>query len=566
MPQEPIRGGEELLITADEVGQRGGRLVVALRSEPRTLNPVLAADGSSKEVLGRIMGDLVHINRFTQKTEAALAKSWKRSPDGRRFTLELRRGIRFSDGQPFEADDVLFTFQVYLDEKVRSPQRDLLIVGGKPIVVSKRGTHTVVLEIAQPYAPAERIFDSIAILPRHLLKKAYDEGALAQAWGLNTPAGQIAGLGPFRLKGYVAGQRLVLERNPYFWKADRKKNRLPYLDEIAFLFVPSEDAQVVRFQAGETHIVNRISAKNFAVLQRDQQARGYQMLDLGPGLEYNFLVFNLNDLSAKNLPAIARKQAWFRDARFRRALSLALDRAGIIRLVYDGRGTPLWSHVTAGNRLWVDAGLARPGPSLEQARQLLRAAGFSWKGDGTLQDVSGAAVEFSVLVSSTNAQRQQMATILQSDLQGLGIRVQVAPLEFRTVLDRIFNTLEYEASVSGLASGDADPTSEMNVWLSSGATHLWNPAQKKPATPWEAEMDSLMQQQNSTLDYKKRKKLYDRVQRIVAEQLPIICLASPHVLVGVKNGIGNFQPAILDPQTLWNAEALYFRAGAAGRP
>src|ERR1700723_4384565 len=98
----------------------------------------------------------------------------------------------------------------------------------------------------------------------------------------------------------------------------------------------------------------------------------------------------------------------------------------------------------------------------------------------------------------------------------------------------------------GLLSGEGQPTSEMNVWLSSGETHLWHPRQAKPATPWEPEMGRLMEQQLVTLDYAQRKSLYDRVQEIVAEELPVICLVSPNILVGAANRVGNFRPAILE--------------------
>ncbi len=245
------------------------------------------------------------------------------SRDGRQYTLQLRRGLQFSDGQPFDADDVIFSFHVYLDEKVDSPQRDLLIVGGEPIVVEKLGPYTVRFQLAQPYAAAERLFDSVAMLPRHLLESAYRNNDFSGTWSITTPAAQFAGLGPFRLKKYVPGQRIALERNPFYWKQDRTGVRLPYVDEIDFLFVPSEDAQVIRFQSGDTDILSRFSADNFAVLEKQEAAKGYRVRDLGPGMEYNFLFFNLNDVSAKDLPDIARKQAWFQDVRFRQAVSAA---------------------------------------------------------------------------------------------------------------------------------------------------------------------------------------------------------------------------------------------------
>src|SRR5204863_2411510 len=135
------------------------------------------------------------------------AKAWTLSPDGRRYTLTLRQGVRFSDGAPFDADDVVFSFRVYSDEKSNAPQRDLLIVGGQPIGVRKVGQSIVQFDLAEPYAAAERLFDGVAMLPRHLLEQSYTEGRVADAWGLTTPAAQMAGLGPFRFKEYAPGER-----------------------------------------------------------------------------------------------------------------------------------------------------------------------------------------------------------------------------------------------------------------------------------------------------------------------------------------------------------------------
>lgn len=562
-PQQP-NAKEELLALPGEIGHSGGRLVVSLRSEPKTLNPLTAADTPSREVIGTMQADLVHINRATQLTEPSLAKSWKISADGLQYTLTLRQGLRFSDGHPLDADDVLFTFRVYLDESVHATQRDQLIVGGKPITVRKLDAQTLVFQFARPDGVEERLFDGLAILPRHLLEKPYQEGKLGQLWTTSTPPNEWAGLGPFRLKEYVAGQKLVLERNPYYWKTDANGNRLPYLDELDFLFVPSADAQVLRFQSSETDIITRLGAENFSVLSRQQ--RNYTMADAGPSLEYNFLFFNLNDLGDKSSADLARKQKWFRDVKFRQAVSAAIDRDAIVRLVYQGRGAALWGPVTPGNRRWVNAAIPHTPHSLDRARILLKEAGFSFStgpnGESTLVDSEGKPVEFTILTSSSNSDRTKMATLIQDDLKQLGMHAQVVPLEFRSLIDRVTQTKEYDACLLGLASFDADPTADLNVWLSSGGTHLWNPSQSHPATPWEAEIDRLMEQQLVTPGYDQRKKLYDRVQEILAENQPMIFLASPDILLGAKNSIANFRPAVLEPYVLWNVEQLYFRSGA----
>ena len=555
----PLQGGEELQVSSAELGEYGGTLVVGQRGEPKTLNPITAADAPSREVIGRMMADLVHINRVTQQTEPALASSWKLSKDGRSFTLKLRRGIRFSDGHSFSADDVVFSFRLYLDEKIHSSNRDLLIIGGKPISVVKVDDHTVRFDMSQPYAAAERIFDSLAILPEHLLRKSYEQGSFAQAFTLNTAPDAIAGLGPFRLKQYVPGQRMVLERNPYYWKTDKNHRRLPYLDEIAFVFVGNEDAQILRFQSGETNVISRVSPENYAGLAREQQNHGYELIDLGPSLEYNFLFFNLNDLPADKFPRISQQQAWFRDLKFRQAVSLAVDRQGIVKLVYGGRGVPLWGNVTPGNKLWINRDLPHPERSLTQAQELLRSAGFSWNRSGRLVDAQSKPVEFTIIASSSNTQRVKMATLIADDLSQLGMSVHVVPLEFRAVLDRVFQSNDYEACVMGLGGGDADPNGDMNVWMSNGSTHVWNMHENKPATPWEAKLDSLLNQQLITLDYHKRKKLYDEAQVTITENLPVIFLASPNVLVGARKQIANLRPASLEPYVLWNADELYFR-------
>ena len=545
-----------------EVGRPGGRLVVALRAEPKTLNPVFASDAPSREVISTMQSDLIHINRATQLTELALAKSWKVSPDGLRYTLTLRKGLRFSDGHPLDADDVLFTFHVYLDEKVNAPQRDLLVVGGKPIMVRALNRETVLFELAQPYGVGERLFDGFPILPRHLLEKAYEEGRLNQLGTLSTAAAQWAGLGPFRFKEYVPGQRLVLERNPYYWKSDAQGHRLPYLDELTFVFVSNADSQVLSFQSGDSDVIARVGAQNFSVLLREQ--RDSTMVDAGPGLEYNFLFFNLNDLGNKTDPDLARKRKWFRDVKFRQAVSAAIDRDAIVDLVYAGRGSALWGPVTPGNHRWIDSAIGHPPRSLDKARQLLREAGFRWTDegdDGPLVDADGNRVQFSLVTSSSNADRLKMATLIQADLKQLGMQVQLVPLEFRSLLDRLMQSKQYDACVLGIASFDSDPNSDLNVWLSSGGMHLWNPLQAHPSTSWETEIDQLMRAQLTATNYQQRKKMFDRVQEILTEYQPMIFLASPDILAGAKTVIGNFHPAVLEPYILWNVEQLYRRSG-----
>jgi peptide/nickel transport system substrate-binding protein len=549
-----------------EIGHPGGRITVALRTDPKTLNPILAVDTTSREVIGTMQADLVHINRQTQRAEPALASSWKVSPDGRRYTLALRRDVKFSDGVPFTADDVVFTFQLYLDEALASPQRDLLIIDNKPITVRKIDNYTVEFDLTKPYGPGERIFDSLAILPKHLLETAYRDHKIGEVWGVNAKPEEIAGLGPFRLKSYVAGQQLLLERNPNYWRKDASGTPLPYLNELLFTVVANEDAQVIKFKSGETQILERVGAENFNLLQKENPSKSQCLYDVGPGLEFVFLLLNMNSIDATKHADIAAKQPWFRDLKFREAVSLAMDRKGMVRLVYGGRATPIWGNVSPGNKLWLSANVPHPDRSIDQAKALLKSDGFSWDANGALLDQQKHPVTFTVIVSSSNAQRTKIATIGQDDLKQLGIDVKVVPLEFRALVDRVMNTHDYDAVLMNLVNGDIDPTPEMSLWRSAGEMHLWDMGEKTPATPWEAELDKLMESQMTTTDYATRKKLYDHVQELVAQNLPLIFLLSPDILVGAQSTVGNFRPGILDPYALWNVDEQFLRpSGAACR-
>jgi peptide/nickel transport system substrate-binding protein len=541
---------------------RGGQLVVAERSAPRTFNPALAVDTATRTILERLFADLIHINRRTMKTEPALASSWTVSADGREYTISLRPNLRFSDGHPFTADDVVFTFDVLLDEKVHAPQRDLLIVGGKPIVVTKKDDRTVVVSLSEPYAVTDRMFDGIWMLPKHVLGKAFADGTLSRQWGLDAPPSSIVGMGPFRLQEYRPGERLVLERNTNYWKHDARGESLPYLDRLVFIVVPSTDAEMLRFKAGDIDVMSQLTADQFGSLQAAGDR--YRVTDAGPGLEYNFLVFNLTATPAGAGAAVARKRSWFRQEDFRHAMSAAIDRDAIVKLVYRGRGEPLWGPVTRGNAAWRNEALPRPARSIARARELLRKAGFTWRADGTLVDSADTPVEFSILVSSSRPARPQMATVIQSDLAEIGVRVAVTPMDGPAVSERVLTTRDFDACLMGIGSGDADPNTDINIWLSSSAQHFWNPSSPAPATPWEEEIDTLMRRQMTARTVADRKRMFDRVQALLAEHEPMIFLASPNILVAAKPTLANFTPAILPHYALWNVDELYWRAASGG--
>ncbi len=540
-------------------GRWGGELTVSQRAEPRTFNPVTAMDNPSRELIRLFLSDLVHINRETLRTEPALADSWQVAPGGRSLTVRLRDGVTFSDGVPVTADDVLFSFQVYADAKVGSPQRDLLLAGGQPVAVTALDRRRVRFTFAEPYGPAERLLDSVFILPRHKLEAAYRGGKLTSVWGMATAPEELAGTGPFRLVRYTSGDRAVFERNPRYWKAGAGGRRLPFLDRVTIKFVADAETEVLRFRSGSLDMLTRIPAASFARLKEEMEPSRFAFHDAGPSLEYHFLFFNQN--TSGSLPEeLRKKQKWFRDAAFRRAVSAGVDREAIRRLAFSNRAVSIWQPVSPARQGWFRPESARPAFSSAQARQLLAAAGYRWNAAGDLLDGEGTAVAFTVAANAANAEHRRMATLLEQDLRELGIRAQVAQLEFRSLVDRILRTRDYDAAIMALAAGDADPGAEMSVWLSSGQSHFWNlnPARLEP---WELELDDLMRRQMSTVDQDKRRTLYWRVQEIAERQMPLICLAAPNLLTAARAGLRNVRRNLLPPYALANVEELYWENG-----
>mgnify|MGYP000943669406 CR=1 FL=1 len=538
------------------MARSGGQLVVSQRSEPRTLNPLLALDEPSLSVLRLLHGHLAGLNAAEQRLDPELAESWEVMPGGRIIRVKLRPDGRFSDGSPLTVEDVLFSFRIFQDPKLASGQAESLRVGGQPLEARQTGPHSLEFRTATPTALGARLLQNVPILPSRRLAGAERQGALADVWKLGAAPAEIAGAGPFRLKEYVPGLRLELARNPHYWRRDERGETLPYLDRLLILFTGSEDAELARFLAGDTDVISGIRPNALNLIRQLEQKGRVRIHDVGPDLSYNFLLFNLNPDRAPPDPALAIRQGWFRDTRFRRALSMAADRDAIVRVVYRGRGAPLATHVSPGNHAWRHLRLDPPARSVSSAQALLAEAGFR-RVRGRLLDSAGHPVRFTILASTSNRQRQQMAEILKEDFRALGIEAAVVSLEFRTFVARLLEKRDFDTAVMGLGAGDTDPVTDVNVWTIAGKTHLWN-LSGQPVAAWESEMDALLLQIMNELDETVRRSLYWKFQELEAAHVPIIPLAAPNLLAAGKQGLTGFRPAVLSRNSLWNVETLFW--------
>jgi ABC-type dipeptide/oligopeptide/nickel transport system ATPase component len=361
-----------------------------------------------------------------------------------------------------------------------------------------------------------------------------------------SPRKESAVLGPFVIAGHKPGSYLLLRHNPHYWKKDSAGFQLPYLDSIRLDIQQNREIELLRFQRGQVDLIDSLEPDAFERLASAHAA----VQDVGPSLEAELVWFN--QVARAPLPDY---KAWFRSRNFRRALSQAINRQDLCRVVYHGYAHPGVGPFSAANRFWFNARLRPPAYDPAAALRRLAADGFHRAGERLL-DRDGHPVEFSLITNAGNRVRERLAAMTQQDLRKIGVQLNIVTLDFPSLIERISRTFQYEACLLGLINVDLDPNAQMNVWLSSGPQHQWNPGQPRPETPWEAEIDKLMRAQASTLDPKKRKACFDRVQEIVSDDAPFLYLANKDALVAVSPGLRNVSPSVLRPQLLWNAEWL----------
>lgn len=506
-----------------------GELRFCLHTDPKTFNPLLVDDDASEAVRYLTGGVLVRLNRRTQQLEPELATRWKVAPDGRGITFTLREGVKFSDGTPFGPDDVAFTMKSLMDPALHSPTGDAFRSAPGDVVTSVKGNQVTV---AFPAAVAglDKLFDQVAIMSAH------------------SPLKERAVLGPFVVADYKAGQYVQVKRNPNYWKKDSAGRQLPYLDSVRLDIQQNREIEVARFRRGEVQLINAIDGEYYDRLRAESAGQVY---DSGPSFDSEEMWFN--QTSAAPIPDY--KRAWFRSTEFRHAVSSAINRADMVRLVFNGHATPAVGPVSPANHVFFNSSLKPHAYDQAGALRLLLKSGFRMDG-GTLRDAQGHAVEFSIITNSGNKARERMATMIQQDLASVGMKVSVVTLDFPSLIERMTRTFNYEACLLGLVNTDLDPNAQMNVWLSSGENHVWNPAQKQPASAWEAEIDKLMRAQASATNEKQRKQLFDRVQQIAWEQEPFIYLVHKNALSAVSTKVRGAEPVALTPQTYWQVEKL----------
>ena len=528
---------------------RGGELVVSIRTEPRNFARFGQREGTTELFALLTQGGLVRINRATDEVEPWLAESWTRSADERQYTIKLRPNVTFSDGHAWTADDVVFAF----DAAYEAGTGDSLTIDGKKLAVAAIDPLTVSVTFPAPFQPGLRILENVVLLPKHKLAAALKAGTLKNAWGPSTPPSELAGLGPFMLSEYRPGQRLVLVRNPHYWRKDEHGVALPYLDRITLDLVSDQNTELLRLEAGESDATaSEMPADAYATLKRGNDAGQLRLYDLGPALYPDFLSFNLKPGAF----AADRRAAWLQRDELRRAISLAVDRQVMVDTVFLGAAVPVFGPVSPANKRWYWTGTPQTPHDLEQAKTLLASIGLTdSRHDGLLRDRNGELARFTIVTQKGRPSFERGASVIRDELKKIGLTVDVAALEGNAVIQQIFSG-KYEAVYFNFGLTDTDPSLSSDFWLSKGSEHFWNPEQKTPATAWEGQIDDLMRQLAVQPDETMRKQMFDRMQAIFIEHQPMIYFVAPRIFVGSSTRLGNVMPSVTRPQLLWSPDTL----------
>ncbi len=557
--------GVDYLQSEAPVGKFGGTFVTSTIGEgPKTFNPFNSKDNISSQMSEIMYDGLVTTDVVTGETIPKLAKDFK--VDGCEYLIHLRKGIKWSDGKPINADDVVFTWQnIIFDGYGNTSTRDSVVIDGKLPTVEKIDDYTVKFVTPKPFAPFLRMLSS-PIAPKHIFEpavnrgKAYFDGFLST----NTDPKDFVISGAFKLKEYVPAQRVVFERNPNYYVINKDDQKLPYLDKIVYMIVGDINNQVLKFEGGELDEIG-LQGANVARFKEMEKHSDFTVYNLGPNTGTMYLSMNLNNRKDKNGKYYVnpKKQVWFQDKNFRQAVDYALDRENMIFNIANGLAEPLFTPETL-NSIFLNKEIKGHKRDINKSKELLKKSGFYWDKAGHLIDKFGNHVEFDLYTNAGNTEREAIGVMVKQDLEDLGMKVNFKPIEFNSLVNKLMATLDWDMVIMGFTGSPLEPNGGKNVWLSDGTLHIFNQRletdMESKRYPFEKRIDYLYTQGALQTKFEDRKKYYDEYQSIVYEEKPLIYIYSPLIISAIRNKFKNVYPTSLGGVT-HNIEEIYIEEG-----
>ena len=562
-PSNLTINGTDYLLSNAPIGNFGGELISSTIGEgPKTFNPFNSKDNISALMSSIMYDGLLTTNPITGQPAPKLAKSYTISPDGKTYTLKLRHGIKWSDGKPITADDVVFTWKDIIFAGLGDTStRDSLVIDGKLPAVRKIDNYTVEFTTPKPYAPFIRML-SASIAPKHFFMPAVKKGAeeFDRFLSTNTNPKDFVTSGAFKLKEYVPAQRVVYERNPNYYEINKNHEKLPYLDRLVYLIVGDLNNEVLKFEAGELDVIN-LQGSKVARYKSLEPHSNFKLYNLGPNTGTMYLSMNLNDRKNDKGKFYVNpiKHKWFSNLDFRTAVDLAIDRKNMVFNIANGIGEPLFTPESL-NSIYLNKDLKPYPKDINKARELLKKSGFYTDKKGKLYDKEGNRVEFDLYTNAGNTEREAIGVMVKQDLEDLGMKINFKPIEFNSLVNKLVSTFDWDMVIMGLTGSPLEPNGGKNVWLSDGRLHMFNMRHpnegKANILPWEKELDEMFTKGALATKFEDRKKYYDKYQEIIYTQKPMIYIYSPVVIVAIRDKFKNIYPSSLSGLT-HNIEEIY---------
>jgi peptide/nickel transport system substrate-binding protein len=532
-------------------------LYSAVLSDPRTFNPILVTDATSGQLTGDLFETVLQLNPVTTLPEPRLAEKWEIAPDNKTITLHLRHDVKWFDGQPFTAHDVLFTLDVIYDPNVPNSSRPILLIDKKRIEAQAPDEFTVVLRLPKPFAPLISALEGLQIIPAHILEPIWKAGNFNHAWGINTPPEQLIGNGTYKMVRYAQSQVVNYLRNDSFWMKDEHGGQLPRLHGQNITIVQDANAEYLRYLSGQIDVYGPRAEEVYPL---EQKAKNHELdisiEKIGVDTGTLFFSFNRNPRHFIKDGVTNPKLSWFTDLKFLTAMAHTIDKKSMIDLVFHELAEPAVADISPANKIFHNPNLKDYDYDPKLAADMLEAAGYHLVKPGVRTDPKGNRLEFDLTTNAGNPERDQMCTIFKQDLERLGIKANYRPLEFTTLVDRLDSSFDWDCILMGFTGG-IEPNDGANFYRSSGNLHIWNPNQPTPATPWEAEIDTLLDQGASEMDLSKRPQYYWKIQQILHDQLPILETVRGQRYASWRNSLQNYQPKVWG---LYKQEWMEFKA------
>lgn len=561
IPKNVTINGIDYLQSQVEVGKFGGTFVSSTIGEgPKTFNPFNTKDNISAQMSEIMYDGLVTTDVVTGKTIPKLAKSF--SVNGKEYIVNLRHGVKWSDGKPITADDVVFTWQnIIFDGFGNTSTRDSVMIDGKLPTVEKIDDYTVKFVTPEPFAPFLRMLSS-PIAPKHIFQPAVNRGReyFDGFLSTNTNPKEFVTSGAFRLKEYVPAQRVVFERNPNYYEINKDGKKLPYLDKLVYLIVGDINNQVLKFEGGELDEIS-LQGANVARFKEMEKHSDFTVFNIGPDTGTMYLSMNMNNRKNEKGKYYVdqKKQVWFQDKNFRQAVDYAIDRKNMVFNIANGLGYPLFTPETL-NSIFLNKKLKPYDKNTEKSKELLKKSGFTWDKAGHLIDKFGNHVEFDLYTNAGNTEREAIGVMVKQDLEDLGMKVNFKPIEFNSLVNKLMASLDWDMVIMGFTGSPLEPNGGKNVWLSDGTLHIFNQRLERdansPRYAFEKRIDYLYTQGALATKFEDRKKYYDEYQAIVYNEKPLIYIYSPIRIVALRNKFKNIYPTSLGGVT-HNIEEIY---------